>query len=31
MSTLPRKEVQALIEDIGDLGEGKARLDLDKT
>jgi Na+/proline symporter len=30
MSTVPSKEVQALVEDIGDLGEGKARLDLDK-
>ncbi|GBE44551.1 MAG TPA: sodium:solute symporter family protein [Rhizobiales bacterium] len=30
MSTVPRKEVEALVEDIGDLGEGKARLDLDK-
>lgn len=30
MSTVPRKEVKALVEDIGDLGEGKARLDLDK-
>jgi len=30
MSTVPTKEVKALVEDIGDLGEGKARLDLDK-
>ncbi len=30
MSTVPSKEVKALVEDIGDLGEGKARLDLDK-
>jgi len=30
MSTLPNVEVKALVEDIGDLGEGKARLDLDK-
>lgn len=30
MSTVPKKEVKALVEDIGDLGEGKARLDLDK-
>ncbi len=30
MSTVPEKEVKALVEDIGDLGEGKARLDLDK-
>ncbi len=30
MSTVPEKEVTALVEDIGDLGEGKARLDLDK-
>jgi len=31
MSTVPKKEVKALVEDIGDLGEGKARLDLDKS
>ncbi len=30
MSTVPRKAVKALVDDIGDLGEGKARLDLDK-
>jgi hypothetical protein len=30
MSTVPRKEIEALVEDIGDLGEGKARLDLDR-
>ena len=30
MSTVPSKEIEALVEDIGDLGEGKARLDLDK-
>ncbi len=30
MSTVPSKEVKALVEDIGDLGEGKARLDLEK-
>ncbi|MDA7947478.1 MAG: hypothetical protein MPJ78_08370 [Hyphomicrobiaceae bacterium] len=30
MSTVPSKEVKALVSDIGDLGEGKARLDLDK-
>ncbi len=30
MSTVPNKEVKALVEDIGDLGEGKARLDLEK-
>ncbi len=29
MSTVPQREVQALVEDIGDLGEGKARLDVD--
>ena len=29
MSKVPGKEVEALVEDIGDLGEGKARLDLD--
>ena len=29
MSTVPDVEVQALVEDIGDLGEGKARLDVD--
>ena len=29
MSTMPRREVEALVEDIGDLGEGRARLDLD--
>lgn len=30
MSTIPRREVEALVEDIGDLGEGKARLDLER-
>jgi len=30
MSTVPEREVEALVEDIGDLGEGKVRLDLDK-
>jgi hypothetical protein len=29
MSTVPTREVEALVDDIGDLGEGKARLDLD--
>ncbi len=29
MSRVPEREVEALVEDIGDLGEGKARLDLD--
>jgi Na+/proline symporter len=31
MSAVPTKEVQPLVEDIGDLGEGTARLDLDKS
>ncbi len=30
MSTVPHREVEALVEDIGDLGEGRARLDLDR-
>lgn len=30
MSTVPTREVEALVEDIGDLGEGRARLDVDK-
>ncbi len=29
MSRVPEREVVALVEDIGDLGEGKARLDVD--
>ena len=29
MSTVPSTEIKALVEDIGDLGEGKARLDLE--
>jgi SSS family solute:Na+ symporter len=29
MSTVPHREVEALVEDIGDLGAGKARLDLE--
>lgn len=30
MSTVPKREVEALVEDIGDLGEGRARLDLER-
>lgn len=30
MSTVPRREIEALVDDIGDLGEGKGRLALDK-
>jgi Na+/proline symporter len=29
MSKVPATEIEALVEDIGDLGEGKARLDVD--